>query len=226
MDGDWLSVYVSSTMPPLEVSISCAPKFRVKDHPKIKAGYKSRLWCSQDAARRKKPKVSELPDVKNRDTVGMHRYDCNSSLVVTCRECASTDRIISVNLQHHDDHIPYFDVEMPSGASDIIRENLEWSTPAALVTKIQDSYPHVTGKQVHAAWTEMSETLWKRAQHQLPLAEILLKEYSDDVDVFEIPTAGGVEQLCWGMKRVSSRLKGMVVEIGIDATCAYSYLQR
>jgi hypothetical protein len=72
-------------MPPLEVSISYAPKCRVKDHPKMKAGYKSRLWCSQDAERRKKSKVNELLDLKNRYTVGMHRYDCNGSWNdVTC----------------------------------------------------------------------------------------------------------------------------------------------
>jgi len=96
---------------------------------------------------------------------------------------------------------PYFDVEMPSGASDIIRQHLEWSTPVSLVPQIQTSFPNVTAKQVHAAWTDMSET-------------------SDDVDVFDITVADGVEQLCWGMKKVANRLKGKVVEIGVDATCA------
>jgi hypothetical protein len=131
----------------------------------------------------------------------------------------STDRTVSIHLHHYDDHIPYFDVEMPPGALDMIREDLEWSTPASLGAKIQASYPNVTAKQVHSAWTEMSETLWKRNQYQLPSAEILLKEYSEDVHVFDIPTADGIEQLCWGMKRVESKLKGQIVEIGIDATC-------
>ena len=74
-------------------------------------------------------------------------------------------------------------------------------------------------KQVHAAWTEMSETLWKRDQYQLTSAGILLNEYSVDVDMFEIPVAEGVEQLCWGIKKVVSRLKGKVVEVAIDVTC-------
>ena len=156
--------------------------------------------------------------------MGMDRYDCKSNLVVACRRLDNalngTDHIISVNLQHHDDHIPDFDVEMPSGASDIIHQHLEWSTPVSLVPQIQTSFPNVTAKQVHAAWTDMSETLWKRDQYQLPSAEILLKEYSDDVDVFDITVADGVEQLCWGMKEVANRLKGKVVEIGVDATCA------
>ena len=90
---------------------------RVKDHPPIGTGYKARLWCSQDGARKKKSKASNQPNIKNRDTVGMHQYDCDSSLVVICRKSdVSTDHVISVNLHHHDDHVPYFDVEMPSGA--------------------------------------------------------------------------------------------------------------
>jgi hypothetical protein len=52
------------------------------------------------------------------------------------------------------------------------------------------------------------------------ICKILLNEYLDDVDVFNILAADGVEQLCWGMKNVVSRLKGKEVEIRIDATCA------
>ena len=111
---------------------------------------------------------------------------------------------------------------MPSGALDIISEHLEWHTLASLVTQIQKSYPTVTAKQIHTAWAQMSKTLWKRDQYQLPSVELLLKEYSSDVDIFDIPVFEGVEQLCWGMKNVASRLTGMVVEIGIDATCMYS----
>lgn len=136
-------------------------------------------------------------------------------------DAASTDRIIRVKLQHFDNHAPYYDVEMPPEAAAMIRENLEWSTPVSLVPKIQAAHPNVTANQIHAAWTGMSETLWKRDQYQLPSAKILLKEYSEGVDLFNIPTVDGVEQLCWGMKKIMGSLKGKVVEIGIDATCAY-----
>jgi hypothetical protein len=134
---------------------------------------------------------------------------------------ASTDRVVRVKLRHSDDHVPYYDVEMPPEAATMIRENLEWSTPASLVPKIQAGYPNVTANQIHAAWTSMSETLWKRDQYQLPSAEMLLKEYPRDVDLFNVPAVDGVEQLCWGMKKIMCSLKGKVVEIGIDETCAY-----
>lgn len=68
----------------------------------------------------------------------------------------------------------------------------------------------------------MSKTLWRRDPLQLPLAKMLLKEFGGDVDVFDVNKAKGVEQLCWGMKKIGARLKGKVVEVGIDATCAYS----
>jgi len=68
----------------------------------------------------------------------------------------------------------------------------------------------------------MSETLWRRDKEQLPSAETLLREFGDDVDFFGIEVEEGVQQLCWGMKKIGERLRGKVVEIGIDATCKLS----
>ena len=85
---------------------------------------------------------------------------------------------------------------MPLEASNIIQENMEWSNPASLTIKIQDRFLDVTAQQVRTTWAQMSETLWKRDQYQLPSAKILLKEYSNDVDVFDIAVTEGIEQLC------------------------------
>ncbi len=65
----------------------------------------------------------------------------------------------------------------------------------------------------------MSETLWKRDKMQLPSAKILMEEFKDDVDVFDVKPPDGVEQLCWGMKRIGAELRGQIVEIALDATC-------
>ena len=153
----------------------------------------------------------------------MTRYDCKSSLIVSCVRRGPDERqTVSVRLHHHLNHNPYYDVALPPGAADIIREQLEWSTPVSITPKVQEAFPHVTGKQVHAAWTVMSETLWKRAKEQLLSAETLLREFEDDVDVFDVPVEEGVEQLCWGMKKIGEKLRGKVVEIGIDAACECS----
>jgi hypothetical protein len=81
---------------------------------------------------------------------------------------------------------------MPPGATEIIQENLEWNTPVSITPKVQAIYPSVTGKQVHHAWTEMSKMLWKRDHLQLPSAEILLNEFSDNVDVFPVNVPEGL----------------------------------
>jgi len=108
---------------------------------------------------------------------------------------------------------------MPPDAAETIHTSLEWSTPVSLVARIQDQHPSVTANQIHTAWTTMSEVRWKRDKDQLPSARHLLKEFSDDVDVFDVEPSKGVQQVCWGMKKIAMRLKGKVVEIGIDATC-------
>jgi hypothetical protein len=61
----------------------------------------------------------------------------------------------------------------------------------------------------------------KRDKDQLTSARKLLEEHEQDVDVFEIKGTEGVEQLCWGMKKIARQLLGKVVEIGIDATCEF-----
>ena len=80
--------------------------------------------------------------------------------MITCVSGASPDtRVITVHIEHHDRHTQYVDVDMPPEALDIIRDTLKWSTPVSITLKVQALYPNVTGKQVHKAWTKMSEIL-------------------------------------------------------------------
>ena len=108
---------------------------------------------------------------------------------------------------------------MPVEALEIIWTNLEWSTPVSMVGQVQGLFLNVTAKQIHAAWTWMSEVLWQQDKEQLKSAWLLLDELGNEVDVFEIKAVEGVEQICWGMKKIARRLKGKIVEIAIDATC-------
>jgi hypothetical protein len=110
---------------------------------------------------------------------------------------------------------------MPLEASAMIRENLEWTTPVSMVPRIQALHPHITAKQIHAAWTVMSEVIWKRDKDQLQSSETLLKEFTDDTDLFDVKPTEGVQQVCWGLKRIARQLRGKIVEIGIDATCMW-----
>ncbi|KAJ6599395.1 hypothetical protein B0H10DRAFT_2323117 [Mycena sp. CBHHK59/15] len=198
-------------------------RFTVKDHRKHKNGHQTRYYCSQDEARKKKSKASQNPDIRNRDNVGMKRYPCGSSLRISCTAAKDKEDddqlIVDVKLKHAG-HISYVDVSMPPGVLDIVRENVQWLTPVAMVSKVQASFPNVTAAQIHRAWTEMSEIYWRRDDAQLPSAEKLLDEYGEDVDIFKpLDVPEGVEMLCWGMKKIAMPLKGQIFEVGVDATC-------
>ena len=123
---------------------------RVKDHRSLKSGHKTHLWCCQDSSQKKKAKPTQNPNTMHRDHVGMKRYNCQSWLVISCVKGSSDNtQTVSVQIKHHERHEEYFDVSMPPGASDIIRENIAWNTPVAIILKVQAVYPQVMGKQIH-----------------------------------------------------------------------------
>ena len=219
MAGHWLPLHVSK--PPSNKRKGILTRNRVKDNHLLKNGHKTRYWCCQDIDRKQAARQSEKEGVKHRDTVGMHCFNCKSKLHVSCGANPDDEdtRVVTIWLEHHIRHTPYYDVSLPPEASAMIRENLEWISPSEIAKKVQTTYPAITTNQVHMAWTRMSETLWKRDTQQLPSVQKLLGELQDDVDVLKLPEIDGVEQVAWVMKRVLLPLRGQVAEIGIDATC-------
>jgi hypothetical protein len=150
----------------------------------------------------------------------MKRYPCQSHLSVTYGEKKGGNAYINIRLHHHFKHVHYVDVAMPPEAMQMVNEQAEWVMPSDLATKVRLAYPQVSTAQVYNAWKAVSETYWQRDHLQIPSTRKLLVEFSDDVDIFEpknIPE--GAEMLAWGMKKIAERLKGKVVEIGMDATC-------
>ena len=195
---------------------------RIKEHIPLVKGHKTRYWCCQDKDRKSKSRPSQREGAKHRDTLGMHHYECKSKLNISYQIISrgtENTHTMTIWLEHHKRHPPYYDVTLPLEAVETIREELEWTTPGEMARRIQIAYPVVSAKQVHKAWTTMSETLWKRDAEQISSARALLTEYKDDVDVLTIPATDGVEQVAWVMKKVMSPLRGKIVEIGIDATC-------
>ncbi len=152
----------------------------------------------------------------------MDRYDCQSKLNISCRANPGSKAKayrVTIWLEHHLKHTPYYDVGMPSEAAALIRECLEWTCPNEITKRVQTTYPSITAQQIHTAWTTMSKTLWKRGIEQLPSVRVLLGEFEDEVAVLDLPAMEGVEQIAWVMKKIVSPLHGKVVKIGIDATC-------
>ena len=196
----------------------------MKDSQILKASQSIRYWCCQDENRKQPCRPSQKEHAKHRDTVGMHRYSCQSKLTISCRTNPSREDTytITVSLEHHMRHTPYYDVSLHPEAAALIRENLDWFSPHEVSKKVVAIYPSITAKQVHTAWTTMSETLWKHDKEQLPSVNLLLGELKDDVTILGLPGMDGVEQVAWVVKKVVGQLQGKIVEIGIDATCESS----
>ena len=146
----------------------------------------------------------------------MKRYPCRSHLIITYKQKIDSGHI-TISLRHH---VLYVDVGMPPEALQMIQEQAEWSTPAAMASKIQSLYPKVMMKQIHAAWRELGQVYWHCDDAQLLSAKKLLTEFEDEIDIFEpIGMPEWVEMLAWGMKKIAGPLRGKIAEIGMDATC-------
>ena len=62
----------------------------------------------------------------------MHRYNCRSKLIILYRTNPESEEKtfhVTISLEHHLKHTPYYDVALPPEAAALIRENLEWFSP-------------------------------------------------------------------------------------------------
>ncbi|KAF5311025.1 hypothetical protein D9619_008106 [Psilocybe cf. subviscida] len=191
----------------------------VQDHRRTgQNGHQTRLWCSQDAGHKKAAKPSTKEAAKHRDTLGMKRYNCQSHLTIRYHD-EPKRTYAEIILHHHIRHVRYLDVSMPPEAKSMIEEQAERATPSSLAVHIRQAYPHVSRDQIYRAWRELSEVHWKRDSCQIKSTTMLLKEFADDVDIFELRNLPAkVEAVAWGMKKIAGLLGDGIVEIGMDAT--------
>ncbi|KAK1216777.1 hypothetical protein PQX77_001906 [Marasmius sp. AFHP31] len=210
----------------LEVWRAIGYRFTVKENKKLPTGWRTRYFCSQDRARKKKSKkVSDAE--KHRDNLGMKRFDCKSKLVITSHT-VNDEVEVYVRLDHHDSHLQYTDVSLPESALEYIRDHLQFK-PNDLVKTLKPDYQNITSAQVYSAWLRLSEVLWRRADDQMESARLLLRELENagEIDVFASTSLDGIVQLSWGMKKVAWAMKDYtVVELGIDATCKLNSISK
>ncbi|KAJ7600229.1 hypothetical protein C8J56DRAFT_879955 [Mycena floridula] len=176
------------------------------------SGLSCRMWCCQDEARKQKEHRSTKEGAKQHDNVGMHRFHCQSQLNISCLDNARGGKTICINLQHAPAHQHYYHVAMPEAALAIIHDRVEHSTPSELIGLIQPQFPNVSAAQIYTAWSRMSETVWKWHEDQLQSARELLKDYPNNIDLFEDVGTDGVEQLCFGLKHILEGMRGKIIQ--------------
>jgi hypothetical protein len=199
-------------------------RYSVIEHQsRTSGGHAIRFHCSQDADHEKESKKVEDP-TKRRDTLPMKRFPCQSWLhLALIRTSARGPSCMQMTFRHAHKHEGYERVDMDADAADVIRDNLLTSTPTALVTTIQMQWLHVTAAQVQKTWISLSSVMWRRADNQIESARKLLQEMEKkgEVDYFELKVDEGVQAVAWGLAKLMTE-KLDLMEIAMDATCAYS----
>jgi hypothetical protein len=182
------------------------------------------MWCCQSSEHAKKPKPSQRPDVKLRETLGFDRFPCAGCLIITLKAhpYVTNHHLITLTLKHEKSHVRYVDISMPSEALTYIKQQLG-STPGLIASQLVGQFPQLTQSQVYAAWTRLSEAYWKKDEDPAVSAQRLLQEDKHGVDFWELNVPVGVTAIAWGCRRISKKIGRATVEIGLDATCK-SYL--
>jgi hypothetical protein len=92
--------------------------------------------------------------------------------------------------------------------------------PTAVVSKIQEHWPHLKAKQIYRVWSQLSVDLWRCDSNPMESAKKFIQAWPvADLWEFELPE--GVIALAWGMKGIGERIGKYIVETGLDATCEF-----
>ncbi|KAF8206990.1 hypothetical protein K438DRAFT_1755723 [Mycena galopus ATCC 62051] len=99
-------------------------RFTVKDHPPTDRGHKTRLWCSQDEARRSKHRgnADGPRQTKQGELFAKQRFPCRSRLMITCLPSTSSDagggaRVVTIRMHHYVRHEAYLESAAEAAAN-------------------------------------------------------------------------------------------------------------
>ncbi|KAJ6468294.1 hypothetical protein C8R45DRAFT_1018187, partial [Mycena sanguinolenta] len=116
-EADTVSDKVRVQMVTNDVWKATGYRFTVKDHPPTERGHKTRLWCSQDEARRSKHRGNnnDAPRVsKQGEFFAKQRFPCRSRLMITCLPSPESTRtppgrIVTIRMHHYVRHEAYLE---------------------------------------------------------------------------------------------------------------------
>ena len=76
--------------------------------------------CSQMQECQHKPKKGRHAGAKLWDKDAMYTFDCHGWLFITITEGSD---IVNVKFQHKDDHVPYWNIDVPQDVQDLVHNN-------------------------------------------------------------------------------------------------------
>ena len=80
--------------------------------------------CAQNKHRQHKVKKNQADGVKHRDKDQMDTFDCDGWLHINIWEDSD---IVFVKLKHEEDHVYYWNIDVPNDVQDFVKRNSEMS---------------------------------------------------------------------------------------------------
>ncbi|KAF9480703.1 hypothetical protein BDN70DRAFT_804773 [Pholiota conissans] len=138
-----------------------------------------------------------------------------------------------VKFKHDNQHIPYWNIDVPEETQQFVRDNLDLS-PTQLWDKIlekhADELPKFPRKSIYKIWHQMSSKKWTRDPNEMESVRILLDEFSkkpgasptasdiSSLEVIPLPDEEGFTAIAFCLPEILRKWGSQIREISLDST--------
>ncbi|KAJ3496485.1 hypothetical protein NLJ89_g10479 [Agrocybe chaxingu] len=207
-------------------------QFIYNSHYKLKRTSATRFTytCAQNRVRQHKPKKGKRNGAKQRDKDRMDAFNCRGWLHMTISE---VDTVALLKLDHKEDHVPYWNIDVPEDVHKLIEENLDL-TVSQIWSKVLEIYktPSFSRKSISYIWHEKTSHKWKQDPDELKSAKILIEEATSTIpkgnplySVQSVPLheEEGFTAIAFSLLEILQKWGGKIREVELDSACIYSF---
>lgn len=202
--------------------------------------------CAQLRTRQQMPKKSQREGVKQRDKEQMESFPCGGWMHITITE---GDPSAFVRFKHQDDHVHYWNIDIPSDIKSYVQENMSMNPTQVslimlvkvylsniIVIKLWDAIlqkypkPSFSRKQIYTLWHNHNSQQWKRDENKVISARILIEEASKKgpgpggmykVTPIPLNEETGFTAIAFSLPEMLRKWGGTIREISLDSACQF-----
>lgn len=170
-------------------------------------------------------------------------FKCGGWLHISLNDLSD---IAFVKIDHHDDHVPYFPIDIPPDVEEYVRANTNMTPTQVsfsvhtlvevtllidapqLWQKILETHPKppFTRQAIYSLWSAITSKAWKRDPDEIKSAKILLEEAKKSnkpglytVESITLKEEPGVLALAFALPDILRQFGGRIREVALDSAC-------
>ncbi|KAL1741820.1 hypothetical protein HDZ31DRAFT_44600, partial [Schizophyllum fasciatum] len=184
--------------------------------------------CAQLQARQRAVRKKE--GAQPRDKGRMDVFHCDGWLHITIWESleALPEMAAWIKLKHENDHIPYWEIDVPDAIQNLVHGNPELRPSQLWDIIVKDhGLPNYDRKSIYRLWAKQDQQNWRKHDDEKVSAEKLLQDaahvkWSPEKGVFRaeritLPTFDGVDAFAFSLPDAVCRWKEQIREVAIDS---------